>query len=100
MLGGLVARRRKNWAFLRAAGNAIGSEYEGMSYEELQRPAEELSTERVIEGVRVFFSAEAYETKPNGDLCVCVDVDAALPTLLGVKPSYHFYKRPDGSVYY
>jgi hypothetical protein len=96
----LVERRRRNWAFLRAVANAIGAEYEAMSYEQLRQPAEVLSTERVIEGVRVSFSAEAYNRKRTGDLCVSVDVDAALPTFLGVKPSYHFFKRPDGSVYY
>jgi hypothetical protein len=54
----------------------------------------------VIDGIRVFFSAEAYHTKRTGDLCVSVDVDAAVPTFLGIKPSYHFYKRSDGTVYY
>ncbi len=97
---GFVESRRRNWTFLRAAANTVGAEYEAMSYEELQRPAEILSTEREIEGIRVTFSTEAYNTKPNQDLCVSVDVWAALPTFLGVKPSYHFYKRPDGTVYY
>jgi hypothetical protein len=99
-LRGFVERRRRNWALLRAAAGAVGAEYEAMSYEQLCKSAGVLSTERVIDGIRVFFSAEAYHTKRTGDLCVSVDVDAAVPTFLGIKPSYHFYKRSDGTVYY
>jgi len=51
-----------------------------MSYEQLWESAGVLSTERVIDGIRVFFSAEAYHIKRPGDLCVSVDVDAAVPT--------------------
>jgi hypothetical protein len=96
-----LGRRRRNFAFLRRVGEIVGREYESMPYEALTKSAEELSTERVVDGVRLFFSAEAYQTKANGDLCFSIDVDARdLPTLLGVRPSYHFYKRPDGTVYY
>lgn len=100
MIRAFVQTRRVNYEFLRAAGESVGREYEAKCYDELRRPAEELSTTRIIDGVEVFFSAEAYEVKPNGDVCFCVDVDARLPTLLGVKPSYQFVKRRDGSVYY
>lgn len=48
---------------------------------------------------KIYFSAEAYNIKPDGTLCFCIDAEG-LPTLLGIKPSYHFYKRPDNSVYY
>ena len=91
---------RANFALLRRAANEIGAEFESMSYAELQRPAEELSGERDFEGCRITYSAEMYRLDPNGDIAFCIDVSAKIPTLLGVKPSYQFHKRPDGTVYY
>jgi hypothetical protein len=41
--------------------------FESRPYEELQMPAEELSIERDFEGVTLYFSAEAYNSKRNGD---------------------------------
>lgn len=93
-----IKERRENYDILRREVEIEGKRYEKMSYEELQKPPEELSCSRVVNGVELFFSAESYNTKPNGDLCFCVDVDG-LPCLF-VKPSYQFYKRKDGSVYY
>jgi hypothetical protein len=96
---GFLERRRSNVAFLRRALDAVGQEFESKPYEELTRPAEELSIEREVDGVRLSFSAEAYETKKNGDLCFVIDADG-LPTFPYPGPSYHFYKRKDGSTYY
>jgi hypothetical protein len=93
------ARLRANWQILRRAADTFGAEYEQMSYAALQQSAEMLSGQRVFEGHTLLIAAEAYDKKANDDLCFCVDV-SGLPTLLGIKPSYHFFKRPDGSVYY
>jgi hypothetical protein len=45
------------------------------------------------------FWIDRWQKAPNGDLTICIDAKG-LPTLLGVKPSYQFAKRADGSVYY
>ena len=96
----MFAKLRSNFALLRRAGNVIGPEFEALPYERLLRPAEELSGEREFEGVRVQYSAEAYRVDRNGDIAFCIDIHAKLPTLLGIKPSYQFKKRRDGTVYY
>jgi hypothetical protein len=94
------ARLEQNRAFLRRVADEIGAEFETKSYEELRdRGAEEFSSERIVDGITITYSGEAYKTLKNGDLTFCVDVDG-LPTPWGIKPSYHFHKRPDGSVYY
>ena len=88
-----------NYNFMRVELNKIGRLFESRPYEELQKRAEELSSEQIINGRKLFFSAEAYRIKENGDLCFCIDCDG-LPTAFLPGPSYHFYKRKDGSVYY
>jgi len=99
-MAGFFERRRQNVAFLRRALEVVGPEFESRSYEELlAHPAEELSLEREFDGVRLYFSADAYNTKKNGDLCFSIDADG-LPTFPYPGPSWHFYKRKDGSVYY
>jgi hypothetical protein len=94
------ARLEQNRDFLRRVADEIGAEFETKSYEELRdRGAEEFSSERIVDGITTTYSGEAYETLKNGDLTFCVDLDG-LPAPWGIKSSYHFYKRPDGSVYY
>lgn len=89
----------ENYCILRTQVNLVGKEYERKSYEELLLPAEEGSISRVVGEHTLSFSAEAYNKKDNGDLCFCIDA-GGLPTPSNIKPSYQFYKRPDGSVYY
>ena len=96
-----INKRKNNLNFLRRIADETGREIETWTYEKLSRPAEELSFSRQIEGTLVFFSFEAYETNKNGDIHVCMDVDAKIPTFPYVKlPSYVFWKCRDGSVYY
>jgi len=97
MMRTFLARRRHNREFLRRVANEVGKEVESWSYEMLSRPAEEISFSRLIEGVSVGFSVEAYEKNAAGDLHVCIDVDAKIPTLSLASPSYVFWKRVDGS---
>jgi hypothetical protein len=99
-LSAFFDQRRRNRDFLRRVAGEVGKEIEGWPYEKLSRGAEEISFDRTIEGVSVSFSIEAYETNAAGDLHVCMDVDAAIPTLWPTKPSYVFWKRKDGSCYY
>lgn len=96
-----LSRYRANWAILRTETNAIGAEIEQWSYDALNRPAEEQPLiERTVAGVLTRFQIDCYATLENGDLAISIDAHGGPPTLLGVKPSYHFYKRLDGSVYY
>lgn len=89
----------RNYEILERELQKVGQEYEQKSYQELLSPAEDNSTKVMIGDRKIYFSAEAYNIKPDGTLCFCIDAEG-LPTLLGIKPSYHFYKRPDNSVYY
>lgn len=104
LLDKFTARRQRleaNYALLRQVLDAEALKIEAMSYEALQQPAEVLSFSRELNGQVYYFSLEAIQTLKNGDLEICIDIGADdLPTKWGVKPSYHFYKRPDGSIYY
>lgn len=96
----MFERYKENYQFLRRQVDIEGKKFEEMPYEELLKPAEILSRSRVVDGIKVYFSAEAYNIKENGDIAFCIDAGAHLPTILGIKPSYQFFKRKDGSVYY
>ena len=94
------ARLERNHTLLRRAADEIGREFEAKSYEELRdHGAEDFDSERIVDGVRIHYSGEAYRTLANGDLAFNIDV-SGLPIRGWRRPSYHFYKRPDGSVYY
>ncbi len=94
-----IERCRLNRAFLRRVADDVGKEIEGWPYETLSRPAEEISFKRVIDGIEVNFSIEAYDRNQAGDIHVCVDVDSNIPTLWLASPSYVFWKRTDESIY-
>ena len=96
---GWLRRLRENAAVLRRAVDAEGPRFEAMDYEALEKMTDGEGVERVVEGRTLRFWAEIFDVKPNGDLSVCVEA-TGLPTLLGIKPCYHFHKRRDGSVYY
>jgi hypothetical protein len=90
----------RNWRLLRRAINEVGAECEAWRYEVLDRPAQMQPTlVRIIDGREATFTIDCWEKKPNGDLIVSIDAEG-LATLGGVKPSYQFAKRADGSVYY
>ena len=77
----------------------IGKDYEQKSYTEiLSSPAKTIII-NLSEDQQISFSIDAYHVQKNGTLEVSIDADG-LPTMLGIKPSYHFYKKPDGSIYY
>lgn len=87
------------YRLLRREIERVAKEYEAMSYDALLRPAEELSRDEIIDGVAISFSGEAIDIKKNGDICFCLDARAE-PNRTGLQPSYRFFKRKDGSVYY
>lgn len=77
----------------------VGREFESLPYARLLESAEALSFTRIVGGVQMSFSAEAYQVDRNGDLHFCIDATAR-PNRTGWQPSYRFVKRRDGSVYY
>jgi hypothetical protein len=90
---------RKNYEIIQQEVEKIGREYEQKSYEELLHSTEQGFIVTTAEGLKINCSAEAYDKQKDGTICFCIDADG-LPTIFSIKPSYHFYKRPDGSVYY
>lgn len=95
-----IRDRKAHRDFLRGVADDVGREIERWPYEKFLAPAEALSFSRTIEGVNVHFSIEAYDENDAGDLHICLDVDASLPTATFARPSYVFWKRRDGSVDY
>jgi hypothetical protein len=89
-----------NWRKLRRFADVIGAEFEALTYDELCAPPEGWHGERTIDGVTVRYSVHVRDVRPDGDAHVWIDVDSPLKTWFGVKPSYQFVKRPDGSVHY
>jgi hypothetical protein len=97
----LVNRYRDNWKLLREESNRVGAEVEHWPYEKLHRPAEEHPPiERMVAGVSARFQVDCYNVLAGGELAICVDAHGGPSTFLGIKPSYHFFKRRDGSVHY
>lgn len=96
-----LERYRSHWRLLRVETDRVGAEVEQWSYEQLDRDAEDQPLiERQLETAKVTFQIDRYDRLPNQDLCICIDAKSTLPTWLGIKPSYRFFKRQDGSVYY
>ena len=85
---------------LRRAVETVGREFEAMPYERLLERAEVLSFTRIVDGLEMTFSAEAFDVDRNGDIHFCIDADATLLGRWGWFPSYQFSKRRDGSVYH
>lgn len=99
MFFGYFTKLKKNQDFIKRIAVTIAKEYESMPYEVLADTSRPISHQMKVEGVDVNFTAEPRK-QMNGDLLVCMDFYADLPTMMGQKPSHRFYKRPDGSVYY
>ena len=100
LVEGLFPGYVQNWRLLRRAVDEVGAECEKWPYDVLDRPAEwQPSLVRIIDGRQATFTIDCWEKKVNGDLIISIDANG-LPTLAGVKPSYQFAKRADGTVYY
>ena len=96
---GWLARYQRNWRLLREATDAVGREVEAWSYETLDRAAEhQPSIERVVGGRTVSFQIDCVGVGPDGELRISIDAHGGPPTLLGIRPSYVFVKRRDGTV--
>ncbi|MCP9847656.1 hypothetical protein KBY86_12270 [Synechococcus sp. Lug-A] len=97
----MFSKYRNNFILLRRAAEVVGKQYESMPYDELcGGAADESGGEFEFEGHTVGYSAYSFNVKKNGDVCFCIDIHSALPTFLGIKPSYRFLKHRDGSVSY
>ena len=95
---------KQNFQFLRQAVDQVGSKYEQLSLDELDmlldNPLGVYEFELEHEGVRLIFTLDEWgPDKRTNAPGYCINV-MGLPTLLGVKPGYHFYKNKDGSVFY
>ena len=88
-----------NYQTLQQEVDKVGKAYEKKSYKELLQCAEECVVVEIADDLKISCSAEAYHVQKDGTICLCIDADG-LPTMFGIKPSYHFYKCPDGSVHY
>jgi hypothetical protein len=97
----LLVRYSKNYQLLQEAAETIGKEYEQKAYEELSGGSlDESDGEFEFKGVKVSYSAYSFNVKRYGDVGFCIDIRAKIPTFLSIKPSYQFYKRKNGNVYY
>jgi|SRR6266540_5757570 len=100
LLERIFPRRTANYRFLRSLADSVGKEIEVWPYDRLRCPAEEISFSRVVQGTKIHFSIEQYEQSRDGDIHICIDVDAGIPLFPLPGPSYMFWKRSDGTVYY
>jgi len=95
----LWKRLRDNHRLLKRELDVVATELEALDQESLRARAESDDVVRLVDGRELRFWLSICEPRADGELEVCIDADG-LPTWFGVKPSYHFFKRADGSVYY
>jgi hypothetical protein len=83
---------------LRRELESVGKQFEAMTYEELL-DCQELSFTRRVSEIEVTFSTDLFVVRPNGDLGFCIDASTSSRRFRW-QPSYQFYKRKNGGVYY
>ncbi len=66
---------------LRQELGKVGKDFELKDYNELLKPSEEISFSKIIDGIEMFFSAEAYNVKKNGDIFFSIDADTKSPKI-------------------
>ena len=94
-------RHQKAAVDLRAICDQVGKEFECKSYDALLENSEENFEypDKEYGGYNISFSGEACLQK-NGDIHYTLDLHCNVPFIAWALPSYVFYKRKDGSVYY
>ena len=90
---------QQNYQILKQEVEEFGKDYQEKLYQEILDFPEKNVIIKSVDNSQINCSIEAYHLQKNGTIEVSIDA-YGLPTLFGVKPSYHFYKRRDGSVYY
>jgi hypothetical protein len=91
----------KNYRLLQEVADIVGKEYEQKPYRQLSGGSlDESGGKFYYKGIEVSYSAYSFHQKKNGDIGFCIDIRANIPTFLGIKPSYQFYKTEDGNIYY
>ena len=97
----MLTKLRRNFHELRSALDPIGQRYETCDYADLAGGVLDQSTGEIeVDSMPAYYSAYSVETNADGDVHFTIDLVSELPTWFGVKPSYDFWMRRDGSVYY
>lgn len=92
-------RLQRNYQILKQEVEKFGQNYQEKSYQEILHFADQDVIIKSVDNSLRSCSIEVYHVQKDGTIEVSIDA-YGLPTLFGFKPSYHFYKRQDGSVYY
>ncbi len=101
MFKNLLNKYSKNYRFLQEAADIVGKKYEQKAYRQLCGGSlDESGGEFDYKGIEISYSAYSFDVKKNGDVGFCIDIRAKIPTFMGIKPSYQFYKTKDGIIYY
>ena len=79
--------------------STVGKHFESMAYDELIDFDQDHVVTRRVDGIDMTFSGEAYDVRPNGDVAFCIDASTPGRRFTWL-PSYRFFKRRDGSIYY
>jgi len=102
----MLSRLQNNYRILSDALESFAREFERRDYTALEQllgpssgPQDEPVFEKTFEEKRMLISVDLIDKYENGDIHIVLNIDG-LPTLLGIKPSWQFYKRRDGSTYY
>ena len=88
-----------NYQTMRRVLDEEAREIEARSVAELREASDGSSVTQTIDGHEYQLTVNSWGPGTNGDLEFCIDI-SGLPTRWGIKPSHHFFKRADGSVYY
>jgi hypothetical protein len=96
-----IEDRRRILTFLREHCDQIGKQFERMSFDELKAKSEENFSypTQQVNGLTISFFGESRLLK-NGDLEYILDLDCKTGHFIFLLPSYRFFKRKDGTIYY
>ncbi len=90
---------QKNYQILKQEVEKFGKDYQKKSYEKISEFPDQDVIIKSVNNSLISCSIEVYHLQKDGTIAVSIDA-YGLPTMFGIKPSYHFYKRLDGSVHY
>ncbi len=88
-----LSRRRQNAIFLKRVTKEIAAEFEAMSYARLADPNEPLLYAREVEGIRITWSVDVINKRPNGDILVALEFRSDMKTFPFGEPAYSFWKQ-------
>jgi hypothetical protein len=91
------------YAMLRREVQVVGKQLEALPYERLLDFDDSLMYQaKNVDGIEIYFNSNQISVEKNGDLQICTDANAVAPgwQWRDALPSYNFWKRKDGTVYY